>query len=104
MKVNNSNEKKANILFFSLIFIITLVFFTLIHPLYIFDSDDWINIGLERPFIPDTNCFNPIKVFPEILFPLVSIFSTKVFYPLTGDFIGCIGGGDCAFIQLNNYI
>lgn len=82
-----------------LTFFLFLVFFLLIHPLYIFDTDDWINIGRERPLYPSHYYFNPIKVLPEILYPLISVSSVRILYPLTGDFVGSIGGGDSANLQ-----
>lgn len=84
---------KTSILFYSCILIGLFYFFTNIHPLYIFDTDDWANMVFGRRLYPSLDQYNPIKVFPETAMPFVSVISLKIFYPLTKDYVGslCIG-------------
>ena len=59
---------------FLAIFISMFIFFTGAHPLIIYDGDDWANLSHMRHFIPMWHGFNPIKILPETLMPLVGIY------------------------------
>lgn len=63
------------------------VFYTKVHPMYIFDLDDWLYISYGRHAFPTTALWNPTKVMPETLFPLTSYIAVYLLYPLTGDYI-----------------
>lgn len=86
-------SNKASILFYSCIFIGLFYFFTNIHPLYIFDTDDWGNMAFGRRLYPSLKQYNPIKVFPETAMPFVSTVCLKIFYPLTNDYVGSLSIG-----------
>ena len=63
------------------------IFYTVVHPMYIFDLDDWFYISYGRHAFPTTSLWNPSKVMPETLLPLVSYIGAYLVYPLTGDYI-----------------
>lgn len=77
-------------IFFGLIFLSIVIFFTTAHPLVPYDGDDWLNLASMRKAVPMTGAYNPIKVLPETLFPLVGLIAAYVVYPLIGDYIGSI--------------
>lgn len=72
-------------LFFFLVFL--LLFFFSLHPIVIFDTDDWGNLCLSRPLYPTLQTYNPSKILPEFLMPLVSLISVKLLYPITNDYV-----------------
>ena len=74
-------------IFFGLIFLSIVIFFTTAHPLVPYDGDDWLNLSILRKTVPMTGAYNPIKVLPETLFPLVGLVAAYVVYPLIGDYI-----------------
>ena len=74
-------------------FIICLVFFYRYHSLTILDTDDWNYLSFSRGMLPDSTAFNPIKVFPENFFPLVSKIAYHLFYGLVGDFASSLALG-----------
>ena len=73
--------------FYFIVFIFFVVFFSQVHPIAPYDTDDWANIGLERPPYPSLDCWNPTKVFPECFEPLVATFAGYFVVPLVGDYI-----------------
>ena len=75
------------IFFFVSIFIVVFSFFTVAHPLVPYDGDDWQGLSLMRKAVPSLSTYNPIKVLPETLFPLVGTFSANIIFPLIGDYI-----------------
>ncbi len=51
--LNKTSLKEKKVLFFFLItFTFLVIFFTQIHPLMIFDADDWGYIDYTRGFFP----------------------------------------------------
>lgn len=82
--------KYRQCLFFGLIFLSIVIFFTTAHPLVPYDGDDWLNLSILRKAVPMTGAYNPIKVLPETLFPLSGLVAAYVVYPLVGDYISAI--------------
>ena len=72
------------------VFLFILTFFSAVHPLVPFDGDDWVNLSLSRSAIPRVGGFNPIKILPETLFPLVGLIAAYVVFPLTGQYLQSI--------------
>ncbi len=72
------------------IILFTFVFFRVIHPLIVFDTDDWYYIYYTRRAIPMSRLWNPARVLPEVLMPVVSEMASYTLYPITGDFIGSL--------------
>ena len=81
---------KTDSLFFIIIFIVFFVFYTQIHPLVPYDTDDWLNLVTSRGFYPSLNQWNPTKVFPECLEALVGTFAAFVLSPLLGDYLNAL--------------
>lgn len=73
--------------FSTFIFLSMLLFFLKIHPLIIYDADDWIYVSYFRLPIPIWNDWNPSRVFPEIFMPLCSTLAVYLLMPLTHDYI-----------------
>ena len=84
------SEKKQNLillLFVFLIFISMFLFFFRVHPLYLFDSDDWKYAVYTRLPIPIWKDWNPTRVLPEILMSFIARLGSLLIYPITNDFI-----------------
>lgn len=62
---------KIEWLFYLFVLLSVFVFFGFIHPTTIFNGDEWFNLSLGREAWPEWHGFNPIKVVPEISFPLL---------------------------------
>ena len=52
-------------IFFLLVFGFLFMFFTQVHPLVIYDGDDWRYIAYTRQALPSWNEWNPSRVFAE---------------------------------------
>lgn len=87
MKSRKSSERYLEILFLGIIFVGLFLFFVIVHPPYIFTADDWTYIVQTRKAIPLLKCWNPTKVLPETLMPLVAEMGIRFFMPLNGDYI-----------------
>lgn len=75
-------------LWYSAVFVFLYIWFSKIHPLVIYDADDWTYLAYVREAMPLLGDWNPGKVFPEVVMPLVSSIGLYTLYPLTGDYIG----------------
>lgn len=64
--------------FYALIFIYFIIFFTKLHPITISDTDDWTYLFINRKAIPLWKNWNPIRILPEVLMPLISEISTYI--------------------------
>ena len=76
--------KKISLLYSLIIFALLTIFFIILHPIAIFDTDDWAFIHHLRLPIPVIGAWNPIKVFPEITMSFFSYAGAYVLYPITG--------------------
>lgn len=79
-------EQATTIALVALTFAFFMVFYTRIHPIVIFDTDCWHYAYYDRHPWPIWGNWNPTRVFPEIMMPLVTQFGAFVIYPLSGDF------------------
>lgn len=70
-----------------ILFFVLLIFFGLVHPIQIFDTDDWTYIWYTRPAYPVWGLWNPTRVFPETMMSFLSLLGFRIFYPVTGKFI-----------------
>ena len=84
---NSNIASRYNILFAILIFIFFFIFYSVLHPLIPIDLDDWSYIIKNRIFLPMWGVWNPAKVFPEFLYPLMSSIGAYVIYPLNNDYL-----------------
>ena len=75
-KLTLSREQKSAmgiwIAFCSLLFVCLCVFFIKIHPIMLFDADDWTYLAFTRTskLLPSRNEWNPTRILPENLMPL----------------------------------
>ncbi|MBR2733236.1 MAG: hypothetical protein IKD80_03170, partial [Selenomonadaceae bacterium] len=54
----------------ALTFAAMFIFFSQVHPIVLFDGDDWNVISDARVGLPKWGGWNPIKVLPETFFPI----------------------------------
>jgi hypothetical protein len=80
-------KELLKVLFWSGLFTFLYIFFTKIHPLVIYDSDDWSNISYIRQAFPLWNDWNPSRVFPETFMPLISYAAVYLVKPFVHDYI-----------------
>ena len=85
--MNKTNEKKIIFIFLTIISFITFIFFLRVHPIIVFDVDDWLYISDNRVAIPLWGSWNPTRVFPETLAPLISNIAVHLIYPLCNNYI-----------------
>lgn len=83
------------------VFLFTLTWFTQIHPLSVYDADDWRYISHVRRAIPLWHDWNPSRVFPEVFMPLLSGFAVHCLMPFTGDYLTSITGIHAFVIALS---
>lgn len=83
-------DKTLNRLLFFISFLILVFYYGLIHPLVPFDTDDWMNMTISRPFYPSLHCWNPTKVFPERLEPAAAAIAARFIAPVIGDYINAL--------------
>lgn len=67
-----------------------LVYFELANPIYMRTADDWFNIINRRYAVPYTGTYNPGKILPETLFPVVGELARWFVYPFNHDFVGAV--------------
>lgn len=92
----NSNKKKEKIIYAIYllgVFGFFLVFFGRIHPVLILDTDDWFYLYNTRYALPLWGVWNPARVFPEVLSPLVFRVSVYLLYPLTESLTEAVAWG-----------
>lgn len=80
----------SNYIFYSLFFIFLFIFFTQIHPLVPFDSDDWEYLVTDRGFLPSLRNWNPSKVLPECLHAIVGFIAAFILNPIIHDYVTSI--------------
>lgn len=74
-------------IFLAAVIVYFLVFFTQIHPLIIFDGDDWTYISFPRNAVPMGSGWNPTRILPEILMPACGFIAAHIVAPITGNYI-----------------
>ena len=70
---------------FLFFFCIFFIFYTKFYPLYIYDTDDWAYITAFRHAIPIPCKWNPTRVMPETIMPLISRLSALCIMPFNGN-------------------
>ncbi len=89
MNTIKKNKKAVGLFFFGLaVFLIMLAYFTRLHALVLFDTDDWKYASYSRQAVPLWKNWNPTRVFPEIFMSLCYDFASAVFYPVSKDYLG----------------
>lgn len=90
MKLSSYKKQILFTCFFIFLFLCFYLFFTIAHPLYIYDTDDWTYISNSRHAWPMPSAWNPTKVLPETIMPLVAELGVAFIMPLTDDYIGSL--------------
>lgn len=101
MKTKTTTDTSKNFILLSLCtFILLTIYFVIINPIPIFDTDDWEYIHNIRIPVPMVRVWNPIKVFPEFTQPIISYIGSGIFLPLTNDFCRSLTISHGIFISL----
>ena len=85
--MNIKTEKRLEALWYLAIFAFFYIWFSKIHPLIVYDLDDWTYLAYVRKATPIWGDWNPAKVFPEVVMPFVSTIILHTIVPLVGDYI-----------------
>lgn len=85
--MNDRKRKLWEAAWYLAVFAFMYVWFTQVHPLVIFDADDWTYLTPDREAWPIWGEWNPAKVFPEVFMPLCSTVGSFLLMPLIGDYI-----------------
>lgn len=86
--MNNNRQKLYETLWFAAVFAFFYLWFSRIHPLVVYDADDWTYLAYVRKATPIWGDWNPAKVFPEVIFPFFSTMAMHLLMPITGDYLG----------------
>ncbi len=91
-KVNDMDKKEQNGLFLRLsfllcVFIFFLTFFVKVHPIVIYDADDWTYIGYIRDALPLWKSWNPTRVLPETVMGACGYVGAYLIKPFVNDYI-----------------
>lgn len=85
--MNEKRTKHLEALFFFAVFVFFYLWFTRVHPLVIFDADDWTYLVPDRKAWPIIGEWNPAKVFPEVFMPFCSTVGAWLLMPVLKDYI-----------------
>ncbi|MBO7253502.1 MAG: hypothetical protein J6V25_12845 [Oscillospiraceae bacterium] len=80
-------DKILPALWYVLAFGFLYIWFSRIHPLQVYDADDWTYLANIRSALPIWGDWNPAKVFPEMVMPAVSSVAYYGLMPLIGDYL-----------------
>ena len=85
MKQNKS--KMVLVVFFIFIFVFFFIFFTKVHPIILFDTDDWCYSFFSRVAYPARKLWNPTRILPETIMPIVLLFGNIILSIVSDNFI-----------------
>ncbi len=85
--MKTKKNKFIEIIFFIIIFLFFFIFFSKVHPIILFDTDDWYNSIFTRSAIPIIGEWNPTKILPEILMPFVVTYGNYFMSLFSNNFI-----------------
>lgn len=85
--ISINRYKLLSCMLFAIISAVSLYFFLVSHPTVIISGDDWGNLTATRSFYPQWGITNPIKVMPELGYPLFAKLSTALIMPLGFGFL-----------------
>ncbi len=95
-KTDNRFDRALLPLLLIFVFAFSFIWFSKIHPLLVYDADDWYYISYFRHAFPDTSMWNPARIFPETFMAIPSTLAVHTIYPFTHDYIGSITIGYAA--------
>lgn len=90
MDTSRFNRKSLSICYFIAIFILLFVYFRFVNSTMVFDADDWIYIANYREAYPSIYEWNPTRILPEVVMPIIGSFAAFILTPLTGNYIDSI--------------
>jgi len=73
--------------FYLAVFLFMFVFLSVIHPVQLFDGDDWTYISFARNALPNPHEWNPARIFPEIFMPTVGFIAAYFVNPILDDYL-----------------
>lgn len=85
--MNEKMQKRITLVWLAGVFVFMYIWFSQIHPLVVYDADDWTYLTYSRLALPMAGEWNPAKVFPEVAMPLVSAVAYYGVMPLLGDYL-----------------
>lgn len=88
--MNEKKQKAYELAWYLGVFAFMYIWFTRIHPMVVYDADDWTYIGYIREAMPVWGDWNPARVLPEVFMPFCSAAASYLLMPLTGDYIGSL--------------
>jgi hypothetical protein len=74
-------------IFLICVFAFFYVFFTKIHALVLFDTDDWVYASFYRQAIPIWKNWNPSRILPETFMPISTTLAVVLIFPICNNFI-----------------
>lgn len=86
-------ERCFIVLLLGCVFFIMFINYRILYPMYIYNCDDWLYIIPWRNLLPEWGAWNPSRVLPETLMPLVAQLSMWIFYPIMHDFLETLAFG-----------
>lgn len=90
MKLNINRDTIKWIMAWAVIAVGILIYFEFANPVYMRTADDWFNIINRRYAFPIYGSYNPGKILPETLFPVVGELARWFVYPFNHDFISAV--------------
>lgn len=87
---NDMSKCITYIVAFSILFTGIFIFFAEVHPLIIFDADDWLFASYTRRATPIWGDWNPTRILPETFMSFCSMTGIILFKPFTNDYIGSL--------------
>ena len=95
----NGKKLRFEPLWYFGIFAFCYLWFALIHPLVVFDADDWTYIAYVRQAIPAWGEWNPSRVFPEVVMPLVSSAAVFLLRPFGVSYMTALTAGNALVVS-----
>lgn len=86
LPMNTKKDKYVEGLWYFAVFAFFYIWFSQIHPLIVYDADDWTYLAYVRKATPIWGDWNPAKVFPEVIMPFLSNIILHTIVPLVGDY------------------
>lgn len=87
MLKNTLKNHKKHLFLSAIVFLVSILFFTKISPIFPYDTDDFIHSSSTRKAYPLHGIWNPSRVLPETLMPAVGFLAGLIFYPITKNYI-----------------
>lgn len=70
----------------ALVFAFFMFFYVKVLPMLAYSADDWVYLSQFRDMFPSPTRWNPARVFPEVLQPMVGHVAA-LWYALSGDYV-----------------